>query len=130
MAHYPDLGGLVGGTTAGAAGTAAGTGERGADAGDPVRDPARVEAARDRAGLALLDSGDREQLAGIAAAYRDRFGFPLIVCLRDAGDRTALLATARRRLDHPPAQEHATALVEIAKVAGHRYDDLVRPPGS
>lgn len=61
----------------------------------------------------------------MAAAYRERFGFPLIVCLRDAGDTRTLLATARRRLEHPPAQEHATALVEIAKVAGRRFDDLV-----
>ncbi|WP_405417283.1 hypothetical protein [Pseudonocardia alni] len=47
------------------------------------------------------------------------------MCLRDAGDRGALLATARRRLTHPPAQEHAAALVAVATVAGHRFDDLV-----
>ncbi|MBC3192456.1 purine/pyrimidine permease [Pseudonocardia sp. C8] len=127
MAHYPDLGGLVTGPDA--AGDRAAAPDRdgpGRDvAGDSVA-PGVLAVRRDRAGLALLDGDDRAELAGLAAEYRERFGFPLIVCLRDAGDRAALLATARRRLGHPPAQEHAAALVEIAKVAGHRFDDLVR----
>lgn len=29
------------------------------------------------------------------------------------------------RMDNSPAQEHAAALVEIAKIAAHRYDDLL-----
>ncbi|MBN9798934.1 solute carrier family 23 protein [Pseudonocardia alni] len=116
MGHYPDLGGLVGtGSAAPASARDGGTATTGAGAA----------ALRDRAGLALLDGDDRAELGRLAAAYRERFGFPLIVCLRDAGDRGALLATARRRLTHPPAQEHAAALVAVATVAGHRFDDLV-----
>ncbi|MBN9734082.1 MULTISPECIES: solute carrier family 23 protein [unclassified Pseudonocardia] len=136
MGHYPDLGGLVtggSGTGAGPDGRAPagragqGTGDTAGDtAGDTGGDALGDRAvSRDRAGLALLGADDRDELAALAASYRERFGFPLIVCLRDAGDRAALLATARRRLTHPPAQEHAAALVEIAKVAGHRFDDLV-----
>ncbi|WP_224391036.1 solute carrier family 23 protein [Pseudonocardia sp. ICBG1293] len=118
MGHYPDLGGLVG-----AGGSGAPAPRRRDDAG-PGGGTAAA-ALRDRAGLALFDHDDRTELAAVAGAYRERFGFPLIVCLRDAGDTRTLLATARRRLEHPPAQEHATALVEIAKVAGRRFDDLV-----
>lgn len=116
MGHYPDLGGLVG------TGSAAPAPARD---GDTATTGAGAAALRDRAGLALLDGDDRAELGRLAAAYRERFGFPLIVCLRDAGDRGALLATARRRLTHPPAQEHAAALVAVATVAGHRFDDLV-----
>ncbi|MFP5071722.1 solute carrier family 23 protein [Pseudonocardia nantongensis] len=123
MAHYPDLGGLVHGAHSGPR-AAAGTGPA---ATRPEPGAAAVPALRDRRGLALLDADDREELTRVAADYRERFGFPLIVCLRDAGDRSALLAAARRRLTHPSAQEHAAALVEVAKVAGHRFDDLVRP---
>ncbi|SFN99380.1 xanthine permease [Pseudonocardia ammonioxydans] len=135
MAHYPDLGGLV---TAPEPDTGPAGRDRARSGDAPARAGAGTDgsavtgagavriASRDRAGLALLDADDRTELAGLATAYRERFGFPLIVCLRDAGDRAALLACARRRLTHPPAQEHAAALVEIAKVAGHRFDDLVR----
>ncbi|ALE83332.1 solute carrier family 23 protein [Pseudonocardia sp. HH130629-09] len=122
LGHYPDLGGLAG---AGGSGAPA---PRRSDGVGPVGGPVGGTAAaalRDRAGLALLGNDDRAELCAVAAAYRERFGFPLIVCLRDAGDTRTLLATARRRLEHPPAQEHATALVEIAKVAGRRFDDLV-----
>ncbi|MFP5021683.1 solute carrier family 23 protein [Pseudonocardia phyllosphaerae] len=110
LAHYPDLGGIV---------------EQGAPVPTDGTTWGHWAALRDRAGLALLDGDGRSELAAVAAVYRDRFGFPLIVCLRDAGDRSALPALARQRLGHPPAQEHAAALVEIAKVAGHRFDDLV-----
>jgi 2-oxo-4-hydroxy-4-carboxy--5-ureidoimidazoline (OHCU) decarboxylase len=35
------------------------------------------------------------------------------------------LAQGEARLQHSEAQEHARALIEIAKIAGHRFDDLV-----
>ncbi|ANY08956.1 solute carrier family 23 protein [Pseudonocardia sp. HH130630-07] len=121
MAHYPDLGGLVTvpePATAPTGSVTPGDGDGHGALGDRA-------VCRDRAGLALLGGDDRTELAELASAYRERLGFPLIVCLRDAGGRSALLTTVRRRLTNPPAQEHAAALVEIAKVAGHRFDDLV-----
>ncbi len=42
---------------------------------------------------------------------------------RMAMDR--MLAGGWRRLENSPAQEHAAALIEMAKVAGHRFADLV-----
>jgi OHCU decarboxylase len=85
------------------------------------------ESARDQgsAGLTRLADEDREEFAALAAAYRDRFGFPLIVCVRDTGSRERVLAEGRQRLANSPAQEHAAALIEIAKVANHRFADLV-----
>jgi 2-oxo-4-hydroxy-4-carboxy--5-ureidoimidazoline (OHCU) decarboxylase len=50
---------------------------------------------------------------------------PLIVCVRDAGSRARILADGRQRLENSAAQEHAAALIEIAKVANHRFADLV-----
>ncbi len=97
LSHYPDLG------------------------GDAVEERSR----RDQSGLTDLADGDRAELASLATEYRDRFGFPLIVCVRDVADRDAILTDGRRRMAHPPAQERAAALVEVAKVAGHRFDELV-----
>ena len=64
MAAYPDLGA-----------------DRVAD-GDEGEDSARDQAS---AGLTRLADEDREEFAELAAAYRERFGFPLIVCVRDSG---------------------------------------------
>ncbi|GAA3232653.1 solute carrier family 23 protein [Pseudonocardia petroleophila] len=104
MAHYPDLGG-----------------DRVAD-GEEGEDSARDQST---AGLTRLTEADREEFAALAAAYRERFGIPLIVCVRDASTREHILRDGWRRLENSPAQEHAAALIEIAKVAGHRFADLV-----
>jgi len=99
MAHYPDLGGEA-------------IGE------DSERDQAS-------AGLTRLADDDREEFAALAAGYRERFGIPLIVCVRDAATRDTILRDGHARLDNSAAQEHAAALIEIAKVANHRFADLV-----
>ncbi|SHJ98734.1 OHCU decarboxylase [Pseudonocardia thermophila] len=104
MQAYPDLG-----CDAVADGT---TGE------DSRRDQAS-------AGLIHLDEESRTEFARLASAYRERFGIPLIVCVRDAAGREALLHEGLRRLENSPTQEHAAALIEIAKIANHRFSDLV-----
>ncbi|OZM81481.1 2-oxo-4-hydroxy-4-carboxy-5-ureidoimidazoline decarboxylase [Pseudonocardia sp. MH-G8] len=104
MSAYPDLGG-----------------DRVAD-GDEGEDSARDQSC---AGLTRLADDDREEFAALAAAYRERFGIPLIVCVREAATRDRVLAEGQRRLSNSPAQEHAAALIEIAKVANHRFADLV-----
>ena len=37
-----------------------------------------------------------------------------------------ILAEGRSRLGNCERQEHAAALIEIAKIAGHRFDDFLR----
>ncbi|MGI5130089.1 2-oxo-4-hydroxy-4-carboxy-5-ureidoimidazoline decarboxylase [Pseudonocardia sp. CA-107938] len=102
MAAYPDLGD-----------------DDGPDIGtDSHRDQAA-------AGLTHLDETSRTEFGRLAAAYRERFGFPLIACVRDAGGREALLREGLQRLENSPTQEHAAALIEIAKIANHRFTDLV-----
>ncbi|RNI24438.1 2-oxo-4-hydroxy-4-carboxy-5-ureidoimidazoline decarboxylase [Flexivirga caeni] len=82
---------------------------------------------RDRAAIMLsqLRDGEREELAGVTSAYREKFGFPLVICVRDAGSVDQLVAQGRARLDNSRHQELVTALVESAKIAGHRFDDLI-----
>ncbi|OLT15432.1 OHCU decarboxylase [Pseudonocardia sp. CNS-139] len=104
MAAYPDLGA-----------------DRVAD-GDEGEESARDQSC---AGLTRLADADRAEFAQLAAVYRERFGIPLIVCVREAESRDRILAEGRRRLDNSPAQEHAAALIEIAKVANNRFADLV-----
>ncbi len=58
------------------------------------------------------------------AAYRERFDFPFIICVR-ANRKQAIVAGFETRLRHTPEQERAAALAEIEKIAAFRLADLV-----
>ena len=58
------------------------------------------------------------------AAYRERFGFPFVICARD-NKKDAILAGFATRLDHSREHEIATALAEIAKIAHYRLLDVL-----
>ncbi|MGH3355682.1 MAG: 2-oxo-4-hydroxy-4-carboxy-5-ureidoimidazoline decarboxylase [Nocardioidaceae bacterium] len=77
------------------------------------------------AGLDRLAEDENEEFGRLTAAYRERFGIPLIVCVREMDKREQILRSGWARLDNSDVQEHATALIEIAKIANHRFDDLV-----
>ena len=47
------------------------------------------------------------------------------MCVRDVATRDQILRTGWQRMENSPTQEHAAALIEIAKIANHRFDDLV-----
>ncbi len=76
------------------------------------------------AGLTFLGEEDQLAFAEINEAYRDKFGFPLIVAARELSSEQ-VLEQALQRLDNSPTQEHAAALLEIAKIANHRLEDVV-----
>jgi OHCU decarboxylase len=76
-------------------------------------------------GLNRLAEKEHQELASLTAAYRDRFGFPLITAVRDQDSFDQVLRHGWDRLNNSPTQEHAAALIEIAKIATHRFDQLV-----
>src|ERR1700744_1687165 len=53
------------------------------------------------------------------AAYRERFGFPFVICAR-LNKKEAILAGFEQRLQHSRAKEIKTALEEIFKIADLR----------
>jgi xanthine permease len=88
------------------------------------------ESLRDQsfAGLDRLSRDEFDEFNRLNNAYERNFGFPMIVAVRGSS-KEAILASGWSRLDNPPAQERATALVEIAKIANFRLLDLVEHPG-
>jgi uric acid transporter len=104
MAFYPDLGA-----------------DRVAD-GEAGEDSTRDQSS---AGLTRLTEDEGAEFGNLTAAYRDRFGIPLIVCVRDAEKREAILRDGWQRLTNSAAQEHAAAMIEIAKIANRRFHDQV-----
>ena len=76
------------------------------------------------AGLTFLSEEEQKAFTDVNVAYQEKFGFPLIIAVRELSSEQAL-EQAWHRLDNCPAQEHAAALLEIAKIANHRLEDLV-----
>ena len=76
-------------------------------------------------GLTRLDAKDHDELSDLDAQYRERFGFPLVTCVRDRDSYAQVLRHGWERLNNSASHEHAAALIEIAKIAAYRFDDLV-----
>ena len=76
------------------------------------------------AGLDRLTPAQYERITGLTAAYRERFGFPFVVCAREH-TADSIIAAAARRLESDTVEEEQTALSEIAKIARLRLADLV-----
>jgi OHCU decarboxylase len=94
---------------------------REARAGELTAESASEQA---RAGLHRLSAEEVRTLSELNRAYRERFGFPLVVCVREH-TKDSILAWGRERLAHSSDEEVATALGEIEKIAGLRLADLV-----
>jgi len=80
------------------------------------------------AGLDRLSAEDIAQFQQNNAAYREKFGFPFIICAR-LNKKDAILAAFPERLRHSRAEEIQTALAEIARIARLRLEDLVSERG-
>ena len=77
------------------------------------------------AGLDRLTPEEYEAFTRTNAAYRERFGFPFVICVREH-DKASILAAAEARLQREPGEERRAALDEIAKIARLRFEDLPR----
>jgi 2-oxo-4-hydroxy-4-carboxy-5-ureidoimidazoline decarboxylase len=84
-------------------------------------DSTREQAA---AGLSSLSAEEVEAFDRYNAAYRERFGFPFVICARE-NKKDAILAAFPVRLNNSRQDEMTTALAEIFKIARLRLIDLV-----
>ena len=75
------------------------------------------------AGLDRLERDEYETLTSANAAYREKFGFPFVICVRDH-DKASILEAAQARVRNDPDTELRTALGEIARIAHHRLEAL------
>ena len=75
------------------------------------------------AGLNQLTPEEIDRFNQSNAAYREKFGFPFVICAR-LNKKEAILDGFRLRLNHSREQEIKTALEEIFKIAQLRLRDL------
>jgi OHCU decarboxylase len=75
------------------------------------------------AGLDRLTPDEYTAFTRTNTAYRERFGFPFVVCVREH-TKESILRVAAERLEHTRDEEVRVALGEIAKIARLRLKDL------
>ena len=85
------------------------------------------QASSDTSSLSVGDvtPEEAEELRALAAAYHEKFGRPLVICVDNVVDRKHLLSSGWRRVEHSPAREARFALGEVIDIADLRFDQLV-----
>jgi len=74
------------------------------------------------AGLDRLTPEEYARFHALNAAYRKRFGFPFIICVR-LTDKAGILAAMERRLGNAREDEIAEALHQIGEIVRLRLED-------
>jgi 2-oxo-4-hydroxy-4-carboxy-5-ureidoimidazoline decarboxylase len=75
-------------------------------------------------GLDRLSNAEYEAFERVNNAYRAKFGFPYIVCVR-RHTKDSILRDFERRLPNDAIAEVATSMAEITRIAALRLDQLV-----
>ena len=88
--------------------------------------PAPSASEQASAGLDRLTSTEIEKFQTYNKAYREKFGFPFVICAR-LNKKEAILRGFELRLKNSREQEIQTALEEIYKIAYLRLQDIVQP---
>lgn len=94
-------------------------------AGKAAIDKALTEASaaeQASAGLDRLTPEEFDRFHALNAAYRDKFGFPFIICVR-LTDKAGILAAMQTRLGNTREAEIATAIEQIGAIVRLRLED-------
>jgi OHCU decarboxylase len=75
------------------------------------------------AGLKALTAEEFAEFQALNTAYREKFGFPFVICVRQH-TKSSILAAFRARLANDAAAEQKTALAQIGEIARLRLEDL------
>jgi 2-oxo-4-hydroxy-4-carboxy-5-ureidoimidazoline decarboxylase len=93
-----------------------------ANAGELTASSAREQSA---ASLDRLGAREQGEIQRLNDAYKVRFGFPFVICVR-LNAKDTILAAMRERLRNSGEAELSTALDEIAKIARLRLNEAIK----
>lgn len=82
------------------------------------------QAEQQGAGLRALSPEEFARFTALNAAYREKFGFPFIVCVRLQPGKAAILEAFAKRLENDSDVEKAQALREIGSITWLRLQDM------
>jgi 2-oxo-4-hydroxy-4-carboxy-5-ureidoimidazoline decarboxylase len=75
------------------------------------------------AGLDRLTQSEFDRFHALNAAYREKFGFPFIICVR-LTDKAGILAAMERRLANDRDTEIAAAIEQIGEIVRLRLGEM------
>lgn len=78
-------------------------------------------------GLDRLSAEEYQRFQFLNQAYKDKFGFPFIVAVKNH-TKKSILEAFTNRLENNQQQEKQQALNEISKIARLRLEVLMKPP--
>jgi 2-oxo-4-hydroxy-4-carboxy-5-ureidoimidazoline decarboxylase len=76
-------------------------------------------------GLDRLSRDEFMRIQNFNRAYREKFGFPFVVCVRLLGSRAELFAEMDRRLGHTVDDELRTGTEQVTEICRLRLENLV-----
>ncbi|GAA6217323.1 putative 2-oxo-4-hydroxy-4-carboxy-5-ureidoimidazoline decarboxylase [Lates japonicus] len=77
-----------------------------------------------RAGLDALGSAEASRMARLNEEYKERFGFPFVICAR-MNDKASILRQLSERCQNERAAERARGIEEVKKICRLRLYGLV-----
>uniref|UniRef100_A0AAG5DQA0 2-oxo-4-hydroxy-4-carboxy-5-ureidoimidazoline decarboxylase n=1 Tax=Anopheles atroparvus TaxID=41427 RepID=A0AAG5DQA0_ANOAO len=77
------------------------------------------------AGLDQLSAENREKLTEMNESYKAKFGYPFVVCVREASKYEVILRSVTERIHNTPDQELEIAIGEVKKICRLRILQLV-----
>ena len=80
---------------------------------------------QNRLGFLALTRSELEEIGELNRRYRDKFGFPCIVALRQHETRESVLAEMKRRVGNTAATEFANALQQIGHITRGRLAKIM-----
>lgn len=78
-----------------------------------------------QAGLTQLTVAEASELRRLNDEYRDRFGFPFVICVRQTNRYEAIVAGLRRRLQNTVEEEISAGTAEVRQICRLRVESLL-----
>ncbi|XP_056417808.1 putative 2-oxo-4-hydroxy-4-carboxy-5-ureidoimidazoline decarboxylase [Hyla sarda] len=77
-----------------------------------------------QAGLTSLTSGERERMTLLNARYKEKFGFPFVICAK-LSDKHKIMEELTARLHNDPSAELLKGIEEVKKICHLRLQDIL-----
>ncbi|KAM4047429.1 putative 2-oxo-4-hydroxy-4-carboxy-5-ureidoimidazoline decarboxylase [Anomaloglossus baeobatrachus] len=77
-----------------------------------------------QAGLTSLTSREREKMTLLNAQYKQKFGFPFVICAK-MSDKEKIMEELTTRLQNTPSEELPKGIAEVKKICHLRLQDVL-----
>ncbi|XP_078512119.1 putative 2-oxo-4-hydroxy-4-carboxy-5-ureidoimidazoline decarboxylase [Lissotriton helveticus] len=79
-----------------------------------------------QSGLTSLRPEERQRLDRLNACYKEKFGFPFVICAK-LNDKARILQELSERFENSPQEELQNGIEEVKKICHLRLQDICAP---